>query len=337
MDHEQGGRSSKERRRLQELVNRRVESVLRDAGDDPLSELTSRRAPPAPFAAHARSESGADTVLKGFHELPVDRIAPSPFQPRRHDSDEADEELARSVAEQGVLTPVLVRPLGQDRYELIAGERRWRAARRAGLVTVPARVVTASDQEAWINCLTENIQREDLTPLELARAYRAILETFGWQHEDLARRLGISVSKIKHAVRILVLPPEVLEQIFHPDSGLTLAHAEELLALKDRPAQLTRMVNRLVRERWSVDRLRAEIGRPARINRGAQPVHYEDRGDRGFRLHIRVQVNRPQDFPEIRRALERAIAQLDTLANANNVSMASSAEPPTYGSDAEST
>lgn len=304
---------SKERHRLQELVNRRVEHVLRDtdSAEDPLRELTGQHKSLARPSVHSKSE----TNLKGFCELPLDRIAPSPFQPRHHQTDEADEELARSISERGVLTPILVRPAGPDRYELIAGERRWRASKRAGLPTIPARIVTVIDQEAWLSCLTENLQREDLTPLEIARSYSALLETFGWQQEDLARHLGVSISKIKHAVRILALPQSVLEQVLHPDSGLTLAHAEELLVLKDQPAQLARIVSRLLRERWSVDRLRFEIGRPPRINRGAQPVHYEDRGERGFRLQVRVQANRPQDFAAIRQAIQKALAQLDALSN----------------------
>lgn len=258
----------------------------------------------------------SEPLANGMHEIPIDRIVPSPYQPRVQVHEEADGELAESVRSSGLLQPILVRPLASGFFELVAGERRWRASKQAGHTSIVGLVRSVSDEEAALNALVENLQRVNLGPLELARAYDKTLKTFQLEQEELARRLGISVSQIKHAVRVLALPASILEQVLAPETGLGLSHAAELLALKDQPDRLARVVRDLLSEHWSVDRLRAEIGRTPRINRGAQAVHFEDRGDKGFRMSIRFQTNRPQDFPEILRQLELAVERVKSSSRA---------------------
>lgn len=279
-----------------------------NAGGEPVAAPVST--PVSALAVASSTSLPSEPLVDGVHEIPIDRIVPSPYQPRMQVHEEADGELAESVRSSGLLQPILVRPLASGQYELVAGERRWRASKQAGQASIVALVRSVTDQEAALNALVENLQRVNLGPLELARAYDKTLKTFHLEQEELARRLGISVSQIKHAVRVLALPAQILERVLAPETGLGLSHAAELLALKDQPDRLARVVRDLLSEQWSVDRLRAEIGRTPRINRGAQAVHYEDRGDKGFRMSIRFQTNRPQDFPEILRQLELAIERV---------------------------
>lgn len=321
-------RVSKERRMLQDLVNQRVQKVFTDdSHDDDLSELTTvgrlqttqlpltrlipvQESPPAVPVPAASTAAPGVAAVGSVVELPVEQIVPSPYQPRTSLYEEADEALMESVKTSGVLQPILVRPLPSGQFELVAGERRWRACQKAGRPTVLAVVRPISDEEAAMQALIENLQRVDLGPLELARAYEKVISQFGLQYEDLAKQLSVSVSTIKHTMRVLALPAPILEQVLAPNSGLTLTHAEELLQIKDQPGKLERLTHQLLAERWSVDRLRAEIGRTPRINKGAQAVHFEDRGEKGFRVQIRFQTNRPQDFPEIQRVLEDALKRV---------------------------
>jgi ParB family chromosome partitioning protein len=183
-------------------------------------------------------------------ELPVAAVTPNPHQPRVHFEEESLVELAASIAEMGVLQPILVRPSeGEDRYELIAGERRWRAAQRAGLATVPAVVRTTSDLTAIEQALVENLHRADLTPLEEAAAYQQLLEDFGLTHDELATRVGKSRSAITNAIRLLGLPPGV--QALLADGQLSAGHARALLGTPDRSRQET-LAKQAVAEGWSV-------------------------------------------------------------------------------------
>src|SRR5205809_4480624 len=146
-----------------------------------------------------------------LRELPVEMVRPNPRQPRTGFDAASIDALAASIADAGVVQPLIVRPLGDGRYELIAGERRWRAARRAKLQTVPAIVREAAEAERLQTALIENMVREDLNPVDEARACAALVEDLGLSKEELARRLGRSRSAISNLVRLLDLPDEVLE------------------------------------------------------------------------------------------------------------------------------
>jgi ParB family chromosome partitioning protein len=166
-----------------------------------------------------------------LHELPVDAIAPNPRQPRRTFDDEALEGLAASVAEQGVIQPVLVRPRGAGRYELVAGERRWRAARIAGLRTVPAIVRERADAASLETALVENMAREDLSPIEEARACAALSEELGLSRKEIGRRVGRSRVAISNLLRLLDLPDEVIALL--DDGRLSEGHGRALLMAQD--------------------------------------------------------------------------------------------------------
>lgn len=169
-------------------------------------------------------------------EVAIDLITPNPRQPRTHFEESALAELAESIRLHGVLQPLIVRPLAQGRYELIAGERRWRAAQRAGLRQVPV-VVRATDPRGSLEiALIENIQREDIGALESARAYRQLMDEFGLTQEQVAERVGKSRSAVANTVRLLRLPERILGAL---DAGLiSEGHARPLLSLDSPAAQL---------------------------------------------------------------------------------------------------
>ncbi|RDC73781.1 ParB/RepB/Spo0J family partition protein [Rhodovulum sp. 12E13] len=173
--------------------------------------------------------------------LPIDAIAPNPDQPRRSFDEAALDELAASIRERGILQPLIVRPRprGDATHELVAGERRWRAAQRAQLHDVPVIVSDLDDTEALEIAIVENIQRADLSPVEEARGYRQLIDRFGHTQEQLARSLGKSRSHIANLMRLLGLPDEVLA---HLEAGrLTAGHARALVTATD-PAALAREV-----------------------------------------------------------------------------------------------
>ncbi len=176
-----------------------------------------------------------------LQELLVSSIEPNPFQPRAHFDEESLVELSSSIREIGLLQPVLVRPVGDGRYQLIAGERRWRASKRAGLDTIPALVRETDDLAAVEQALVENIHRQDLSALEEAAAYQQLIEDFGLTHDDVARRVSRSRAAVTNTIRLLQLPPAV--QNLLATGRLSAGHARALLGLSDRSQQ-----ERLARE-----------------------------------------------------------------------------------------
>ena len=168
-------------------------------------------------------------------EAPVDRLSPNPFQPRRSFTQESLEELAESIRRHGVLQPVVVRPSG-DGYQLIAGERRWRAAQIAGLRRIPAVVRELDDTEMVQVALIENLQREDLNPIEEASAYRRLMDEFSMTQEQLSSTIGRSRPAIANAVRLLNLPTEIQRAV--EERKLSEGHARCLLAISDQEDQL---------------------------------------------------------------------------------------------------
>ena len=182
-------------------------------------------------------------------EVPVNAVAPNRRQPRQTFDDDTLEALARSIREIGVLQPIVVRKVEDDSYELVAGERRLRAARLAGLATVPAIIRTTDDTEVLREALIENIHRQDLAPLEQASAFQELQDELGVTQEDLARRLGHSRPHIANTIRLLNLPPQVQE--FLAEGRITAAHGRALLALDDPEGQAT-LAQRIAAEGLSV-------------------------------------------------------------------------------------
>jgi ParB family chromosome partitioning protein len=195
------------------------------------------------------SAEGAQARDDELRELPVELIAPSPKQPRRRFDEEALQALAGSLGERGVLQPVLVRPKAGGTYELVAGERRWRAAQIAGLKTVPALVRAREDAEALELALIENMAREDLSPIEEARACAALVEELGLTREEVGRRVGRGRVAVSNLIRLLDLPDEVVELL--QDGSLSEGHGRALLLAEDHGARRS-LARSAVQEGWSV-------------------------------------------------------------------------------------
>jgi ParB family transcriptional regulator, chromosome partitioning protein len=185
---------------------------------------------------------------EGYKQIPVDEISVNPDQPRTRFDDDSLEEMAISMKEVGVLQPVVV-TTGDGGYVLIAGERRWRAAKRAGLSAIPAVIREATGQPTLVEALIENVQRQDLTPLEEAHAYQQLLENYGMTQDKVAERVGKSRPAVANTLRLLQLPLEVQEMV---DAGdLSAGHARALVGLED-SAFAVHLAGRAVDEGWSV-------------------------------------------------------------------------------------
>jgi ParB family chromosome partitioning protein len=208
-----------------------------------------------------------------LRELPVEAIAPNPDQPRKRFDAAALGRLADSILERGVLQPVLVRPLGTQRFELIAGERRWRAAQLAELATIPAYVRSDTDDAAALElALIENAAREDLTPVEEARTLSTLIDDLGLTRAALAKRIGRSRSDLANTLRLLDLPEDVLDLI--TQGRLSKGHGKCLLTLPD-PARRTKLARRAAEQGWSVRQLERTITTTSRT--GAATAHPGDR------------------------------------------------------------
>jgi len=205
-----------------------------------LEEMGSAVAPPRSEAAAASAVPAGDAGSSmGAQMLPMAMIAPNPKQPRRRFDETAQAELIASVKRQGLLQPILVRPVDGGRFEIVAGERRWRAAQAAQLHDVPVLVRHLSDEEAFEIALVENVQRQDLNAIEEAEGYKRLIDDYGHTQEDIARIVGKSRSHVANMVRLLDLPDDVRELLI--EGRLTMGHARALLTAPD-PSGLARDV-----------------------------------------------------------------------------------------------
>jgi ParB family chromosome partitioning protein len=200
-------------------LGRGLSALLGEATKD--VSVTGEPAADVPLANGARS----------IQLIDVSRIAPHPDQPRRHFDASALEELAESIATRGVIQPIVVRSVGSDRYQIVAGERRWRAAQKAQLHRIPAIVRDFSESETLEIALIENIQREDLNPIEEAQAYRRLIDQFSHSQEALARIVGKSRSHVANLMRLLELPEDV--QALVMDGRLSMGHGRALIGAPD--------------------------------------------------------------------------------------------------------
>jgi ParB family transcriptional regulator, chromosome partitioning protein len=236
-----------------------------------------------------------------FEEIAIDSIAPNPRQPRRTFDDDAIGELAASIAEVGLLQPVVVRSLGASRYELVMGERRWRASQRAGLDYIPAIVRETHDDQMLRDALIENLHRQQLDPLEEAAAYQQLLDDFGATHEQLAQKIGRSRPHISNTLRLLNLPPAVQKRV--AAGVISAGHARALLSLEDPQAQ-DRLAHRIVAEGLSVraveeivavgDDAPVKSPRRAAANKPVAPAlrHLADRLSDLFETRVKVELGR---------------------------------------------
>jgi ParB family chromosome partitioning protein len=182
-------------------------------------------------------------------EIPIEAIEANPNQPRKDFDNKALNDLAQSLRRSGILQPVVIRRKGDDRYQLVVGERRWRAAKLAGLRTIPAIVREVGDPETLELALVENLLREDLNPMEEAEAYQRLLAEFGWTQEQLAERVGKDRSSVANCLRLLRLPAEIQADL--RSGRLAMGHARALLSLGS-PAEQLRLRAEILEHSWSV-------------------------------------------------------------------------------------
>jgi ParB family chromosome partitioning protein len=207
---------------------------------EPEPQVTEVPAAPPP-QPHTTSTGGAaaaparETVHPGPQQIDIDLIEPSPYQPRTRFREEALDELARSIQASGIIQPLVVRPIG-NRFQLIAGERRWRAAQRAGLNKVSVIVRQVPDELALEMTLVENIQREDLNAIEAARAFERLMDEFQLTQESVAERTGKDRTTVANAIRLLKLEPTIQDWI--EEGKLTAGHGRALLAVPDSPLRM---------------------------------------------------------------------------------------------------
>ena len=257
--------------------------------------LAEERELPATIISLLAPEHGGHPL--GVRNIPIDRIEPNPAQPRMIIDPAALRELAASVREHGVLQPVLVRPLDDGRYQLIAGERRWRAARLVQQATVPAMIEEIDDDTALEISIIENLQREDLTPLEEAEMYRRMTAEHGYSVRKLAQKLGKDKGYIENRLRLSDAPPEVRDLVATRKD--TLSHAYELLKVTD-PRKRKRLAEQVARGELTLARLRDRIEGRRRRRRDEVPEEQLETASRPV-------VAEPEEAP----AAAQATAEID--------------------------
>lgn len=196
--------------------------------------------------------------------LPISKVEPHSEQPREYFDQEALEALADSIRQYGLIQPITVRKLDSGYYQIIAGERRWRASRLAGLTEVPVRVIEADDRRTAELALVENLQREDLNPIEEAKGYKLLIEEYGLTQEDAARSVGRSRPTVTNAMRLLMLTPPVMEMV--EKGKLSAGHARAILSVSEPSKQLA-AANEIIKKNYSVrkaEQLAARIAREPR-------------------------------------------------------------------------
>jgi ParB family chromosome partitioning protein len=210
---------------------------------------------------------------QGLREIDIDRIVPNTQQPRKHFAEEALNELADSIRVHGVIQPIVVQPLPDNLFQIIAGERRWRAAQRAGLMRLPAVVRESVLDSSLEIALIENLQREDLNPIEEAQAYEKLIADFGLTQEEVARRVGKSRAAITNMLRLLRLPPEVQQWI--SENRLSTGHAKALLALSDLAAGVE-VAKKIIQGGFSVRQAESLVSRHGKEQRAAESAQTMD-------------------------------------------------------------
>ncbi len=222
----------------------------------------SRREEPLVGGSPAQT-AGTVSATTGLAQLPISFIDPDPNQPRRHFDEAALTELAESIAARGVIQPIIVRPVGQGRFQLVAGERRWRAAQRAQLHEIPALVRELSDRDVMALALIENLQREDLNPVEEARAYHRLSEEEGLTQAEIARMVDKSRSHVANFQRLLQLPEVVLDHV--QEGRLSMGHARALIGVEN----AEELAATVVAKQMSVREIEKIVRKQ---NRGAAPA-----------------------------------------------------------------
>jgi ParB family transcriptional regulator, chromosome partitioning protein len=266
--------------------------------------------------------SSTPTEADSLIEVEIDQIEPNPNQPRKLFDSNALNELAASIRASGVIQPVIVRRQGAG-FQLVAGERRWRAARQAGLPRVPAIVREVTDAESLELALVENLLREDLNPMEEAEAYDKLLARFGWTQEECAQRVGKERSSIANALRLLRLPSPIQDDL--RAGRLTMGHARALLALTT-PAEQLELRDEILAHDWSVrateDTVRTTTAgrprRPKQRRRSAELAAVEETLQRALMTRVRIVGSERQGRIEITYANAEELERLAGLLGARD-------------------
>lgn len=271
---------------------------------------------PAPDTSAGGERAGVGGSVAGayFAELPIAQVSPNHRQPRHVFEEEALAELVHSISEVGLLQPVVVRRTGEESYELVMGERRWRASQEAGLETIPAIVRETGDSDMLRDALLENLHRAQLNPLEEAAAYGQLLEDFGCTHEDLAQRIGRSRPQISNTLRLLKLSPAVQRRV--AAGVLSAGHARALLSVDDVDLQ-DRLAQRVVSEGISVRALEeivavGDLGTATPAVRRRKPVA-PGLADLAERLSDRFETRVRVDLGKSKGKITVEFASLDDL------------------------
>ena len=236
---------------------------------------SAKPAPPPPAATPVAPPAAAPAKLPetGLREVPIELLRRGKYQPRFDMREDSLAELAESIRAQGVVQPIVVRPLrgtgGETEYEIVAGERRWRAAQLAGLATIPAVIRDIPDEAAVAVALIENIQRENLNPIEEARSLHRLVEEFGLTHADAAEAVGRSRATVSNLLRLLELPRVVREML--EQRQLDMGHARALLGLES-PEMQAELAERVLKQHWSVRETESAVRKTAGGTGSSKPA-----------------------------------------------------------------
>ncbi len=252
---------------------------------------------PTPSEGGAVADEAADGLLTS--ELAIDRIVPNPKQPRRTFAEAELQELAESIRAKGVLQAILVRPdpSNADMYEIVAGERRWRAARRAGLTAIPAVVRTMDDREMLEIAIIENVQRADLNPVEEAEAYKALIDRFGRTQESVATQVGKSREHVSNTLRLLNLPDDVREHV--REGRLTAGHARALMKTQDPSAIALTVIAKSLSVRDTEALAKVDKAGPARSAKGSSSSEDKDVDTKALELDLQRSLGLDVDIRHI--------------------------------------
>ena len=220
-----------------------------------------------------------------LREIDIDRILPDSNQPRKSFDNNALDDLAASIQTHGVVQPIVIRPLQDGVFRIVAGERRWRAAQRAGLSRIPALVRKTEEHQALELALVENVQREDLNPMDEARAYERLLSEFGMIQEEVARRVGKNRATIANMLRLLKLPGEVQQWVL--EDRLSVGHAKALLSLSE-PQAILEMAREIMKENYTVRQAESLVAEPVRGKRVVTATKEKGEGDPNVRAALLV-------------------------------------------------
>lgn len=250
-------------------LGRGLSALLPSTQEDPVTEQGGAERPPS------RLYNFEDRVrlLGRVADIEIDKIRPNPYQPRLHFDDQALNELAASIEQLGIIQPITVRALGQGMFEIISGERRWRAARRAGLPRVPA-YVREADTEAMLEmALVENVQREELNPIEVALGYQRLIEECSLTQEQVAKKVGKGRATVANILRLLKLPPRVQASL--RDGSITVGHARALIPVEDEAAQAD-LLRQVLEEHLNVRQIEERVRAWHEAQQPDAPAEAED-------------------------------------------------------------